>query len=51
MSPEPTKVMKLKGGLVSIVNAMQPFGWTLDTRFAWQLDPSSMTLLAQDDGI
>jgi hypothetical protein len=50
LAPESTKVIKLDGGRVSIVDAIQIFGWTSETRFVWQLDQSSITLLAQEDG-
>ena len=43
-------MIKLDGGRISIVDAIQLFGWTPKTRFAWQLDRSSITLLAQVDG-
>ena len=49
-APQSTKVIKLDGGRISIVDAIQLFGWTPKTRFAWQLDRSSITLIAQEDG-
>jgi len=49
-APQSTKVIKLDGGRISIVDAIQLFGWKADTRFAWQLDRSSITLVAQEDG-
>jgi hypothetical protein len=50
LAPESTKVIKLDGGQVSIVDAIQIFGWTPKNRFVWQLDRSSITLLAQENG-
>lgn len=50
LAPESTKVIKLDGDRVSIVDAIQLFGWTSETRFVWQLDRSSITLLAQENG-
>ena len=50
LAPESTKVIKLDGGRVSIVDAIQIFGWTSETRFVWQLDRSSITLLALENG-
>ena len=35
-APQSTKVIKLDGGRISIVDAIQPFGWTPKTRFACQ---------------
>ena len=49
-APESTKIIKLDGGRISIIDAIQLFGWKPDTRFAWQLDRSSLTLIAQEDG-
>jgi len=49
-APESTKVIKLDGGRISIIDAIQLFGWTQETRFAWQLDRASITLVAQEDG-
>ena len=49
-APQSTKVIKLDGGRISIVHAIQLFGWTPKNRFAWQLDRSSITLIAQEDG-
>ena len=49
-APRSTKVIKLDGGRISIVDAIQLFGWKPNTRFAWQLDRSSITLVAQEDG-
>ena len=49
-APQSTKVIKLDGGRISIVDAIELFGWTQETRFAWQLDRSSITLVAQEDG-
>ena len=49
-SPQSTKVIKLDGGRISIVDAIELFGWKPDTCFAWQLDQSSLTLIAQEDG-
>ena len=49
-TPELTKVVKLDDGRVSIVDSIQLFGWTRETRFAWQIHRSSLTLIAQEDG-
>jgi len=49
-APRSTKIIKLDGGRISIVDAIELFGWTQETRFAWQLDRSSITLVAQEDG-
>jgi hypothetical protein len=49
-TPELTKVVKLDDGRVSIVDSIQLFGWTCETRFAWQIHRSSLTLIAQEDG-
>ena len=38
LAPESTKVIKLDGGRVSIVDAIEIFEWTSETRFVWQLD-------------
>ena len=43
-------MIKLDGGRISIVDAIQLFRWTPKTRFAWKVDRSSITLLALVDG-
>ena len=50
LAPESTTVIKLDGDRVSNVDAMQIFGLTSETRFVWQLDRSSITLLALESG-
>lgn len=50
LAPESTKVIKLNGGRVSIVDAIHLFGWISETRFVWLLDRSLITLLAQENG-
>lgn len=50
LAPQSMKVIKLDGGRVSIVDTIQLFGWTSETRFVWQLDRSLITLIAQEDG-
>jgi len=41
--PQPTKVIKLDGDRISIIDALRLFERTLETRFGWQLDRSSIT--------
>ena len=50
LAPESTKVIKLNGGRVSIVDVIQLSGWTSETRLVWQLDRSLIILLAQENG-
>lgn len=45
-----TKVIKLDGGRKLINEAIKLFGWTSHTRFAWQLDQTSISLLTQEGG-
>ena len=49
-APELSKVVKLDDGRVSIVDSIQLFGWSRETRFAWQIHRNSLTLIAQEDG-
>lgn len=35
LAPESRKIVKLDGGRVSIVDTIQIFGWTSETRFVW----------------
>ena len=48
--PLSTKVVKLDDGRVSIVEAMKLFGWSIETRFSWQIAKSTLTLLATENG-
>jgi hypothetical protein len=50
--PEPlsTKVVKLDDGRVSIVEAMNLFGWSMETKFSWQIVKNTLTLLATENG-
>ena len=50
VSPDSTKVVKLDVGRISIVDAIKIFGWTNETKFSWQLDKFSITLVAQEGG-
>jgi len=50
LTPQLTKIIKLDGGRISIVDAIQLFGWTPKNRFTWQLDRLSITLIAKEDG-
>lgn len=49
-APELSKVVKLDDGRVSIVDSIKLFGWSRETRFAWQIHRNSLTLFAQEDG-
>jgi len=50
LAPRSTKIIKLDGGGISNVDAIQLFGCTPKNRFAWQLDRLPITLIAQEDG-